>query len=231
MNTLWKIYAIAMILTSPLFSQKQDNGAAEKALHPAIQAVTTWAEAYKNGTVTKDQAIFTQIEKEALASMGSKGDFEKEFSNIILSKRATLSFKAENEEGRTGMILSDGRGMLLMKKENEHWVLDAEKIINGVKKRAKESTARQSIASLTTSLDMYKNLAGHYPTEQQGLESLVKKPDSPPRPRRWTQALDNVDSVNDPWGNPYQYKLIEEQPVITSLGPDGKVSEDDISNQ
>ncbi len=78
---------------------------------------------------------------------------------------------------------------------------------------------------------MYKNLAGHYPTEQQGLESLVKKPDSPPRPRRWTQALDNVDSVNDPWGNPYQYKLIEGQPVITSLGPDGKVSEDDISNQ
>lgn len=231
MNILWKIYAIAIIVATPLFSQKQDNGAAENALHPAIQAVTTWAQAYKDGTVTKEQAIFTQVEKEALASMGPKGDFEKELSNIILSKRETLSFKTENEEGRTGMILSDGRGMFLMKKENEHWVLDVEKIINGVKKRAEESTAQQSIASLTTSLEMYKNLAGHYPTEQQGLKSLVKKPDTQPRPRRWAQMLDNVASLNDPWGNPYQYKLIEGQPVITSLGPDGKVSEDDISNQ
>jgi general secretion pathway protein G len=42
-----------------------------------------------------------------------------------------------------------------------------------------------------------------YPTQQQGLIALVKKPDIPPIPTNWRHYLDKLP--NDPWGNPYQY--------------------------
>lgn len=89
-------------------------------------------------------------------------------------------------------------------------------------------------SSISNALQSYKTNARHYPSQAQGLQALVEKPGSAPRPKRWTQILDNVPK--DPWDNEYQYKYPgskdSSRPEIISLGKDGlEGTEDDLSNQ
>ena len=85
------------------------------------------------------------------------------------------------------------------------------------------------ITTFMTALERYRINAGHYPSDKQGLMALFKKPTTEPIPRRWVQIVAKIEAFKDPWGNPYRYQLTDGKPVISSLGPDGKVSEDDIS--
>jgi general secretion pathway protein G len=71
---------------------------------------------------------------------------------------------------------------------------------------AKIVKAKQDIARIEASLDMYRLDNGMYPTQQQGLEALVTKPTVPPVPSNW-QSEGYVNRLPvDPWGEPYQYK-------------------------
>lgn len=88
--------------------------------------------------------------------------------------------------------------------------------------------------ALDNGLQAYKTNAGHYPSEQQGLKALMEKPTSTPRPRRWTQIVDEVPQ--DPWGKDYIYRYPgskdRSRPEIICLGKDGlEGTEDDMSSQ
>lgn len=89
-------------------------------------------------------------------------------------------------------------------------------------------------ASINNALQAYKTNAGNYPSQQQGLRALVERPGSAPRPRRWTQIMDNVPT--DPWNNEYIYQYPgskdRSRPELISKGKDGlQGTEDDMSSQ
>jgi general secretion pathway protein G len=63
--------------------------------------------------------------------------------------------------------------------------------------------ARQDIRAIQSALEMYRLDNYVYPTTDQGLDALVKKPGGNPEPPHWKQYLDRLPV--DPWGHPYQY--------------------------
>ena len=117
----------------------------------------------------------------------------------------------------------------------------AKAIVDELQKRGREKreearvqTTREDLTTLITHLDQYRNIGGRYPTEPQGLEALVRKPQSLPRPRDWVQSLPEMPK--DIWGNPYTYKFPgskkPNEPELISNGPDGvSGNEDDLSSQ
>ncbi len=70
---------------------------------------------------------------------------------------------------------------------------------------ARITAAKQDIATVTQALNLYKLDNQRYPTTEQGLAALVKKPTTAPIPTNWKSEgyLDRVPK--DPWGTPYQY--------------------------
>jgi len=100
-----------------------------------------------------------------------------------------------------------------------------------IKNSAEISTADQSLGSLATNLENYKNIAGTYPSQSQGLEALITKPTTSPRPRRWTQTLDSDKALFDPWGTKLEYHYPGKQdptrPEIISAGPNKTFGDDD----
>ena len=70
---------------------------------------------------------------------------------------------------------------------------------------ARMTAAKQDIATIVQALNLYRLDNGRYPTTEQGLHALVKKPTTTPIPNNWkgNGYLDRVPK--DPWGTPYQY--------------------------
>ena len=100
----------------------------------------------------------------------------------------------------------------------------------------KASTARQDMTTFSSGLEQYKNIGGKYPSTSQGLEALLRKPSSSPRPRDWVQILEDEDALFDPWDTKYKYEYPgskdPSRPEIISAGPDKQFgSEDDMSSQ
>ena len=85
---------------------------------------------------------------------------------------------------------------------------------------AKSKTAGVQIADLDKSLELFKLDVGRYPTTEEGLESLIKRPVTV---NGWTGPYLKGGVPSDPWGRPYRYASpgpgggIE----ILSLGADG----------
>jgi general secretion pathway protein G len=51
---------------------------------------------------------------------------------------------------------------------------------------------------------MFKADVGRYPTTQEGLRALLKKPDDA---ENWDGPyIKKDDAMNDPWGHPYNYQ-------------------------
>ena len=71
---------------------------------------------------------------------------------------------------------------------------------------AKRTTARTQIKSFEQSLEMYRMHNSRYPTTQQGLEALVRKPTMAPVPARYSPEGYAKEIPVDPWGNPYIYR-------------------------
>ena len=99
---------------------------------------------------------------------------------------------------------------------------------------ARIQKTESEMQSLAAHLLQYKNLAGRFPTSEQGLQALVTKPSTSPKPRRWTQSLTAVPK--DPWDNDYIYKMPGSKDPKTyeliSKGDDGVLgTDDDISSQ
>ena len=79
---------------------------------------------------------------------------------------------------------------------------------------ARRIKAKMDIKTIESALKLYKIDSGTYPTTEQGLEALVKKPETSPLPKKWRDGGYVEGSVpNDPWGNPFYY---------TSPGSDGR---------
>ena len=90
-------------------------------------------------------------------------------------------------------------------------------------------------ANISTALDLYEMDNGQYPTTEQGLLALLKKPTTSPVPQRWNGPYLKKKRVPmDPWGNPYNYVSPGTHNPnsfdMSSFGPDGVESEDDIVN-
>ena len=60
-----------------------------------------------------------------------------------------------------------------------------------IKDSAAVSTSRQDMTSFSSALEAYKNIGGKYPSTSQGLEALLKRPQSSPQPRDWVQTLND----------------------------------------
>lgn len=89
---------------------------------------------------------------------------------------------------------------------------------------ARLTKARQDIRALESALNLYKLDNFNYPSTDQGLEALAKKPAGAPEPRHWKQGgyIDRLPK--DPWGNDYQYLNpgVHGEIDIFTFGADGR---------
>ncbi|MEE1895490.1 type II secretion system major pseudopilin GspG [Pseudomonas otitidis] len=90
--------------------------------------------------------------------------------------------------------------------------------------QAKITVAKGDIKAVGAALDMYKLDNFAYPSTQQGLEALVKKPSGNPQPKNWNKDGYLKRLPVDPWGNPYQYLApgTKGSYDLYSFGADGK---------
>ncbi len=88
---------------------------------------------------------------------------------------------------------------------------------------ARVTAAKQDIASIVQALKLYKLDNMRYPTTDQGLQALVKKPTIAPIPQNWKGNGYLERMPKDPWGNPYQYLQpgLHGDMDVMSLGADG----------
>lgn len=103
----------------------------------------------------------------------------------------------------------------------------------GNKEKADRQKATSDIVALENALDMYKLDNGRYPTSEQGLVSLVAKPERTPKPRNYPEDGYIRRLPQDPWGNEYQMRNPGQHGKLDlySIGQDGIAdSEDDIGN-
>ena len=102
---------------------------------------------------------------------------------------------------------------------------------------ARATVAATDIRTIASALEVYRLDNGSYPTTEQGLMALVKKPTARPEPVNWHTEGYLPQLPSDPWGNPYVYQSpASEGPFeIVSLGSDGKPGGDgasaDLSNR
>ena len=73
--------------------------------------------------------------------------------------------------------------------------------------QAERTSARNQIDVFKTALDNYRLDNRHYPSTEQGLEALIKKPDTGPAAANWNGPyLEKEEIPTDPWGSKYQYR-------------------------
>ncbi len=94
----------------------------------------------------------------------------------------------------------------------------------GRQEEAFVAKAQSDIRALSSALQLYKLDNFSFPSTEQGLEALVRKPSGDPPAKNWKQGgyIDRLP--NDPWGNPYQYLSPGEQSEVDiwSFGADGQ---------
>ncbi|WP_433999127.1 type II secretion system major pseudopilin GspG [Endozoicomonas sp.] len=103
----------------------------------------------------------------------------------------------------------------------------------GNKEKADQQKAVSDIVALENAMDMYKLDNNHFPSTQQGLDSLVELPSGTPQPRNYRDNGYIRRLPQDPWGNDYLMQSPGEfgDVDIFSSGPDGQAgSDDDIGN-
>jgi general secretion pathway protein G len=90
--------------------------------------------------------------------------------------------------------------------------------------QARVVAAKNDIQAIMSALKLYRLDNAVYPSAEQGLMALVKKPEAGNIPRNWKPGgyLDRLPK--DPWGGDYQYLNpgIQGEIDIVSLGRDGK---------
>jgi general secretion pathway protein G len=87
--------------------------------------------------------------------------------------------------------------------------------------KSETKVAQAQVASLAKALDAYRIDTGGYPSTEQGLEALWRKPSSP---SRWEGPYLQKEPPLDPWGRPYNYRTPGQQGDfdLFTLGKDGK---------
>jgi len=86
--------------------------------------------------------------------------------------------------------------------------------------KAKQQTAQAQIELLSTALASFRLDIGRFPTEDEGLKSLIEKPSDL---QKWDGPYLAKDLPKDPWGNDYVYKMPGEHGSydLMSYGMDG----------
>jgi general secretion pathway protein G len=81
--------------------------------------------------------------------------------------------------------------------------------------------ARAQIDSLGKALDQYRLDVGAYPSTEEGLQSLMVKPQDAPH---WSGPYLQKNAPSDPWDRPYQYRSPGEHGDydLYSYGKDGQ---------
>ena len=79
--------------------------------------------------------------------------------------------------------------------------------ILGREEEARESSARLQIKAFESALDGYKLDNGVYPSTDQGLDALIRKPEAGQIPPKWREGgyLKPARIPKDPWGHDYHY--------------------------
>lgn len=99
--------------------------------------------------------------------------------------------------------------------------------VMGREDEARINAAKTQIRSFEGALDGFKLDNGFYPSTDQGLEALIKKPETGRIPNKWKEGgyLKPARIPNDPWGNPYHYYSPgneNREYEIISYGADGE---------
>lgn len=108
-------------------------------------------------------------------------------------------------------------------------------MMKGVFGDAEEANAKADVRALEASVMRYKTKGGVFPSTEQGLEVLIRRPSSSPQPRSWKKLLKREEDLLDPWQTPYKYRypgtINDDSYDIYSIGPDKKEgTDDDIGN-
>ena len=87
---------------------------------------------------------------------------------------------------------------------------------------ARVTAARTDVNNLVQALKLYRLDNQRYPSGEQGLEALVRKPTAGTVPPNWRPYLDKLP--NDPWGRAYQYVNpgVRGEVDVFSFGADGQ---------
>lgn len=87
---------------------------------------------------------------------------------------------------------------------------------------ARVTAARTDVNNLMQALKLYKLDNLRYPSSEQGLEALVRKPTQGAIPANWRVYVEKLP--NDPWGRPYQFVNpgVKGEVDVFSFGADGK---------
>ena len=87
---------------------------------------------------------------------------------------------------------------------------------------ARSTAARTDINTLMQGLKRYKLDNQRFPSAEQGLDALVRKPTVGNVPPNWKPYLDKLP--NDPWSQPYQYLNpgLKGEVDVLSFGADGQ---------
>lgn len=95
--------------------------------------------------------------------------------------------------------------------------------ISGLEK-ARVAATKTQIESFCTALESYYIDCGNYPTVEQGLKALRRKPETNPSSENWSGPYLYKDAPKDPWGFEYEYLVPapDGNPFgIRSFGADG----------
>jgi len=101
------------------------------------------------------------------------------------------------------------------------------------KRLAREQAAQRELNTMAEALDRFKADVERYPTNEEGLRCLSRKPaafvaEGGGRPTFWFGPyLENVPEV-DPWGNDYEYHTVDggRSFELFSPGPGGETGSD-----
>lgn len=94
--------------------------------------------------------------------------------------------------------------------------------IMGRTDEAKRTKAAADLRAIQQALNLYKLDNGRYPTTEQGLQSLVIKPQVGIVPARWNPEGYIEKVQRDPWGNEYLYLSNGDRYTLKSFGADGE---------
>ena len=88
--------------------------------------------------------------------------------------------------------------------------------------QARVVAARNDIGAINNALKLYRLDNGTYPSGDQGLAALVRKPETGDIPRNWKSGGYLERLPKDPWGSDYQYLNpgIHGEVDVLSLGAD-----------
>ena len=97
--------------------------------------------------------------------------------------------------------------------------------------QARETAAKANISILSNALAQFEIDTGRYPTNDEGLEALVRQPSGA---EGWRGPYIERGVPKDPWGNDFVYRQPgQRNPTsydLYSLGADGREGNDDIGN-